>query len=130
MRIEGTVVRGKQIGRTLGFPTANVQAETISGSGPDGVYAAFFTVDENRHLCMVNIGHHPTLPEGGKTIEAHVFDYTGDLYGRHVIIETTDYIRGEQRFSSAEELRLQLERDKITARELLTGIKHSPSGIE
>lgn len=130
MKIEGTVVRGKQIGRTLGFPTANVQAEFISGSGPDGVYAALFIVDGSTHFCMVNIGHHPTLPEGGKTIEAHVFDYTGDLYGRRVTIETTHYLRGEQRFSSPEELRLQLERDKITARQLLTGINPPPSGIE
>ena len=121
MRIEGIVVHGKHIGRTLGFPTANVQAERICGSGKDGVYAAQFIVDGKKYASMVNIGRHPTLPEGEKTIEAHVFDYAGDLYGRKVVIETTDYIRGEQKFASVEELRLQLERDKITARELLAG---------
>ena len=121
MKIEGTVVHGKHIGRTLGFPTANVQAARICGSGPDGVYAAHFVVDSQAYSCMVNIGRHPTLPEGERTIEAHIFDYAGDLYGREVTIETMDYIRGEQKFSSVEELRRQLERDKITARELLAG---------
>ena len=121
MRIEGIVVHGKHIGRTLGFPTANVQAENISGSGEDGVYAAHFIVDGEKHASMVNIGRHPTLPEGEKTIEAHILDYAGDLYGRKVVIETTDYIRGEQKFASVEELRRQLEQDKITSRTLLAG---------
>ena len=120
MKIEGVVVHGKQLGRTIGFPTANVEIRQQSGSGPDGVYAAFFEVDGARLPCMVNIGHHPTLPEGGKTVEAHIIGYSGDAYGKNVTVDTVAFIRPEQKFGSVEELRLQLERDKNTTIALLS----------
>ena len=118
MIIEGIVVHGKHLGRTIGFPTANVEVRRQAGSGPDGVYAAFLEVDGARHAGMVNIGHHPTLPEGDKTVEIHLLDFTGDLYGKHVVLETMGYIRPEQKFCSVEALRRQLEQDKITAARL------------
>lgn len=130
MRIEGIVVHGKHIGRTIGFPTANIQVEQQLGGGPDGVYAAFLEVNGVRHSCMVNIGHHPTLPEGGKTVEAHLLDHACDLYGERVALETAAFIRPEQRFASVEALRMQLEQDKITARTLLEAQIQAPPGIE
>lgn len=119
MKIEGVVVHGKHLGRTIGFPTANLRADRREGEGPNGVYAAWFHVDGRRLPCMVNIGHHPTLPEGGETVEAHIFDFSEDIYGKEAALETVAFLRSEVKFSSAEDLRLQLEKDKITSRALL-----------
>lgn len=118
MIFEGHVVHGKHLGRTIGFPTANIEVIRQLGNDPDGVYAAFLEVDGTRHAGMVNIGHHPTLPEGSKTVEIHLLDFAGDLYGKRVVLETAGYIRPEQKFSSIEALRQQLEQDKITAARL------------
>ena len=121
MRIHGTIVHGKHIGRTLGFPTANIQPDAPV---PDvrGVYAAWIDLDGNRLGCMVNFGRHPTLPEGEKTIEAHIFDFSGDLYGREVTLETVQLLRGEVKFPSADALKAQLEQDACAAREILKNI--------
>ena len=119
MIIEGTVVHGKKLGRTLGFPTANLHPENRQGDGPDGVYAGWLWVEGECRPCMVNIGHHPTLPGGGRSVEAHLFDFDGDLYGRRAVLETAEYIRGEVKFASPEDLRLQLEKDCISARKIL-----------
>lgn len=119
MKIEGVVVHGKHLGRTIGFPTANLRADKREGDGPNGVYAAWFHVDGQKLPCMVNIGHHPTLPEGGETVEAHIFDFSEDIYGREATLETVAFLRSEIKFPSAEDLRLQLEKDKLTSRALL-----------
>lgn len=119
MRIEGVVARGKQLGRTIGFPTANLQSDGQVELQLKGVYAAWFDVDGDRLPCMVNIGHHPTLPEGAPTIEAHILNYSGDLYGKKAALELVALLRPEQKFPSVEELRLQLERDKLRSLEIL-----------
>lgn len=119
MKIEGIVVHGKHLGRTIGFPTANLRADKREGEGPNGVYAAWFHVDGCRLPCMVNIGHHPTLPGGGETVEAHIFDFSGDIYGKEAILETVAFLRSEEKFPSPEALRLQLEKDRETSRSLL-----------
>ena len=119
MRIEGVIAQGKQLGRTIGFPTANLQSTGGLDLQLRGVYAAWFEVDGERLPCMVNIGHHPTLPEGAPTIEAHIFDYSGDLYGKNAAVELVSLLRPEQKFPSVEQLRLQLERDKARSLEIL-----------
>lgn len=119
MKIEGIVVHGKQLGRTLGFPTANLRADRREGESPNGVYAAWFYVDGKKLPCMVNIGHHPTLPEGGETVEAHIFDFSGDIYGKKATLETVAFLRSERKFPSPDELRMQLEKDAKTCRALL-----------
>ena len=119
MRIEGIVVRGRQLGRTLGFPTANLQPERIEGDGPGGVYAAWFELDGARLPCMLNVGSHPTLPGGGQRFEAHIFRFDGDLYGKRAAVETVEYLRSETRFSSPEALARQLEYDRERSLELL-----------
>ena len=119
MIIEGIVVHGRQLGRTFGFPTANLRADRREGCGESGVYAAWFHVDGKALPCMVNIGHHPTLPGGGETVEAHIFDYSGDLYDKPARLETVAFLRGEKKFPSVEELRTQLERDALSARKAL-----------
>lgn len=110
--IEGIVVQGKQLGRTIGFPTANIRPEKWEGSGPNGVYAAWCTVDGQRHPGMLNIGLHPTVPEGAPTVEINLFDFHDDIYGMRAVVETVAYLRGEVCFSSVDELRSQLKRDR------------------
>ena len=117
--IEGTVVHGKHLGRTIGFPTANLRAERQTGSGPDGVYAAWFYVDGERLPCMVNIGLHPTLPEGGRSVEAHIFNYSGNLYGKAAHLETVAWLRGEVKFPGPQALKAQLEQDALTCLSIL-----------
>ena len=117
--IEGVVVQGKQLGRTIGFPTANIRPERWEGEGPNGVYAAWCTVDGARHPGMLNIGLHPTVPEGAPTVEINLFGFHDDIYGMRAVVETVAYLRGEVRFNSVEELRSQLERDRRRSLELL-----------
>lgn len=125
MKIEGIITQGKQLGRTIGFPTANLQPAGAVNLLLKGVYAAWFEADGMRLPCMVNIGHHPTLPEGAPTIEAHIFDYSGDLYGKNAAVELVTLLRPEQKFPSVDALRLQLERDKIRSLEILRPEKES-----
>ena len=117
--IEGVVVKGKQLGRTIGFPTANIRPERWEGKGPNGVYAAWCTVDGARHPGMLNIGLHPTVPEGAPTVEINLFDFHDDIYGMRAVVETVAYLRGEVRFNSVEELRSQLKRDRRLSMEIL-----------
>lgn len=111
MRIEGIVVHGKQLGRTIGFPTANIRPDRREGEGPNGVYAAWCSANGARIPGMLNIGLHPTVP-GAPTVEVHLFDFEGDLYGARIAVETVAYLRGEVKFPSVEALRAQLERDR------------------
>ena len=87
MIVEGIVEMGKQLGRTLGFPTANIRPERTVGDYPaNGVYvAALWMQGDNRaYPCMLNQGVHPTVPEGKPTIEAHLLNFDGDLYGQRL----------------------------------------------
>lgn len=117
--IEGIVVKGKQLGRTIGFPTANIRPESWEGHGPNGVYAAWCTVAGARHPGMLNIGLHPTVPEGAPTVEINLFGFHDDIYGMRATVETVAYLRGEVRFNSVNELRTQLERDRKRSMEIL-----------
>ena len=117
--IEGVVVKGKQLGRTIGFPTANIHPDRWEEEGPNGVYAAWCTVDGARHPGMLNIGLHPTVPEGAPTVEINLFGFHDDIYGMRATVETVAYLRGEVRFNSVDELRAQLERDRRRSMEIL-----------
>ena len=117
--IEGIVVKGKQLGRTIGFPTANIRPDRWEGEGPNGVYAAWCTVDGQRHPGMLNIGLHPTVPDGAPTVEINLFDFHDDVYGMRATVETVAYLRSEVRFNSVDELRAQLERDRKCSMEIL-----------
>ena len=119
--IEGIVVQGKQLGRTIGFPTANIRPDRWEGHGPNGVYAAWCTVDGQRHPGMLNIGLHPTVPEGAPTVEINLFDFHDDIYGMRAVVETVAYLRGEVRFDSVDALRSQLKRDRQRSMEILGG---------
>ena len=115
MVLDGVVVRGKQLGRTLDFPTANIEPTRIQGDWPaNGVYAAAVWIggDPLARLAMLNQGVHPTAPEGKPTIEAHLIGWSGDLYGASVRVEYLKFLRPERRFESLDALKAQLNRDR------------------
>ena len=114
----GLVVRGKQLGRTLGFPTANLRADAPVRL-KRGVYAAVATARGADYPAIMNIGLHPTLPEGEPTIEVHLMDFSGDLYGERLCVRPVSYLRGEQKFDSVQALVRQLEKDRETARKII-----------
>ena len=107
MQITGGVSAGKHIGRTLGFPTANILPdEGCPLPEENGVYAAMLTLESGRALpCVLNKGRHPTLPEGPATIEAFIFDFDGDLYGQNIRVEFYQQLRPERKFGSIDELK-------------------------
>ena len=112
--IVGIVVTGKRLGRTIGFPTANIDART---DWARGVYAVdvFIEGDETPHRAIINIGTHPTVPEGAPTIEAHLIGYEGDLYGKTLRVKCLRYLRPERRFGSLDQLKAQLQKDRSAA---------------
>ena len=116
----GTVVHGKKLGRTIGFPTANLKIEESYKLIPAiGVYAVKCLVGNQTINGMLNIGTNPTVQGQGISIEVHLFDFDGDLYDQKITIELIKRIRDEQKFSSVENLTLQLEKDKISAQQFL-----------
>lgn len=111
--IRGVVEHGRRLGRTLGFPTANVAVGDEVALN-DGVYRSEVQIagDERCHAAMSNLGRNPSVGGGERRLETHLFDFTGDLYGRAIEVHLLDKIRDERQFSSLEELRSQLEKDK------------------
>jgi len=115
-RVSGTVERGKGLGRKLGFPTANLSLPVGKALPPYGVYAARACVEGERYDAVLNIGAHPTVPEGAPTIEIHLLDAAPDLYGKRVEAALEAWLRPEMKFESVEALRAQIARDVETAR--------------
>lgn len=113
-RLTGTVVKGSQIGRTIGFPTANVQPISADSIIPkQGVYAAFVKANGRYYPAMVNIGNRPTVEQqGAQTVEAHLIGFEGDLYGAAVSVFFMDYLRPERKMESIADLKQQLQTDR------------------
>lgn len=123
--LEGTVVKGKQIGRTIGFPTANLQPSTDKLIPPKGVYATLVTLpDGGQRPAMLNIGCRPTVDKNNApiSIEANIFDFSGDLYDKTIKIHFLDFIREELKFNSLEELRNQIAIDKTAVQKAYDSI--------
>ncbi|HWV24165.1 MAG TPA: riboflavin biosynthesis protein RibF [Thermomicrobiales bacterium] len=120
-QVRGEVVRGAQIGRTIGFPTANVAPPQDLVPLQDGIYASLAQVDEDDALrpAMTYIGTRPAVNTGARMIETHLFDFSGDLYGRQLTTSFVRHIRQDADFPSVDALRDQLDRDEIVAREVL-----------
>lgn len=113
--IAGAVVSGAGRGRTLGFPTANVQPERPVLVAP-GVYACRMEVGSDAYPAVVNIGVRPTFGEATLVIEAHLLDFDGSLYGRHVRVAFLERLREERRFPSVDALLEQIRHDVESAR--------------
>src|SRR3989441_7131136 len=114
--IRGEVVRGAGRGRTLGFPTANVKTERPLGL-PVGVYVCQVAIGTTRYQAVVNVGVRPTFGETELAIEAHLLDFSGDLYSRRIRLTFLRRLRDERKFPNLEALRNQIALDVLAARE-------------
>ncbi len=117
--ISGVVQSGKRLGRTLGFPTANLALPKGKALPPYGVYAAWAQTSQRRYPAVMNIGAHPTAPEGAPTAEVYLIDAEVQLYGQALSVTCDTFLRKEQRFADLATLKEQIARDVQTARELL-----------
>lgn len=120
--VTGTVVAGAARGHSLGFPTANVAVPPERALPADGVYAALARTARGEVVpAAVNLGGRPTFNEHARLLEAHLLDWSGDLYGQELTIEFVARLRGVARFGSVDELRAQIERDVAATRAALSG---------
>ncbi len=114
-RFEGTVIKGLERGRTLGFPTANLQGD-IDICLPRGVYIAKAIYKDQSYLCVVNIGQAPTFDKKSETIEAHLLNFDKDIYNEKLSLDFIEFLRLEKRFSSPNELIKQIKKDILRAK--------------
>ncbi len=120
--LHGKVVEGKRVGRKIGFPTANIEASDVHKLIPGyGVYAVDVMIEGKKHGGMLNIGSRPTFNHNAdqRSIEVHIFNFSGDIYHKAVTLIFAGKIREEQKFSGAEALTEQLKKDKKTAQKIL-----------
>ena len=117
--LTGTVVSGRQLGRTIGIPTANLQLPEGVVCPKLGVYACLAQVDGQKYPAVTNIGTRPTVGGHHVTVEPWILDFAGDLYGRQITLEFVDFLRPEQKFASLEELQTQIRQDAHKTRRLL-----------
>lgn len=121
--VSGVVVKGDQRGRTIGFPTANVDVPPDRALPADGVYAAWYVPPEGvKHRAAVNVGKRPTFYDDARRslVEAHLINFQGDLYGQVGRVEFVKMIRPEQRFDGIDSLKAQLAVDIATADDILS----------
>jgi riboflavin kinase/FMN adenylyltransferase len=117
--LEGEVVRGHRRGTGLGFPTTNLKPEHDRILPGDGIYATWAVADDVRYPSATSIGVRPTFGPGWRTIETHIMDFKGDLYGKEIALEFVERLRDEIRFDSTAALKAQMTRDVEQARQIL-----------
>lgn len=119
-KISGIIVHGKRIGTQIGFPTANLKVDQEYVIPKMGVYAGYVKVDGIQHPSMISIGYNPTVKDDDSvSIEGHLFDYAGNLYGRELEFTLISYLRPEMKFSGLDGLIAQLKLDDLEARKTL-----------
>ncbi len=117
--LSGTVVRGFQRGRELGYPTANVMVNDDFKLIPStGIYAVKVHVRGTIHSGMLSIGYNPTFEGKAQTVEVHILDFNVDIYGDNITIEMIQYMRGEEKFATIDELILAIKKDEAKTRSL------------
>ena len=122
-QLAGEVVQGDQRGRELGYPTANINASPTVLPKP-GVYAAWATLpDGSRKAAAVNLGIRPTFDGTNPTIEAHILEFEGDLYGEELFLSLVSFVRPETKFGNAKQLKLQIRRDLVEVKRALGLLK-------
>ncbi len=125
--VTGKVIEGQKLGRTIGFPTANL-ATGEAQLPPDGVWAVQALLQDGRNLPGVaNLGLRPTLGGDSRSLEVHLLDFSGDLYNQEFEIRFQKHLRPEIKFSSLESLRIQIQRDADEARQVLSKQSKSPT---
>ena len=122
--LQGRVIEGQQIGRTIGFPTANLMVLDESKLIPkDGVYAVYVEVTGQSFKGMMNIGNNPSLKFKKHSIEVHIFDFDSDIYNEQIEVRFIKHIREEICFENLNDLKIQLEQDKANVKATLNSNK-------
>jgi riboflavin kinase/FMN adenylyltransferase len=118
--ITGAVVRGDQIGRTIGYPTANIVIEEKYKLIPlDGIFAVKVKIDDTHHKGMAYIGTRPTINGVTRNIEVNIFDFDKEIYNQQIRMEFYNFVRGDIKFDSLDELKEQIRKDKLDVEALL-----------
>ncbi len=114
LRLEGEVIHGKKLGRTIGFPTANVLPPEGMVPLADGIYAAWAWLpgDTAPRPAITYVGKRPTVNTGDRVVETHLLDFDGDLYGQHLEVDLLEHLRPDAQFNSLEELVAQMQIDR------------------
>lgn len=110
-QLEGEVIKCKQIGRTIGFPTANIKIEDEILIPKCGIYATKVYIDDEMYFGATNIGYNPTVNGKNLSVETHILDFDEEIYGKNLKLEFLERIRDEKKFESLENLKLQLKND-------------------
>ena len=119
-KLKGYVVHGRQIGRTLGFPTANIEMEEPLKTWPGmGVYAVWVYVGKARYKGMLAIGNRPTLDGEQVSVEVHILHFSGTIYKQSIEVEFFHYLRENRKFDNPDTLRAQLTQDRLQVEKLL-----------
>jgi len=120
--VSGEIMHGKHLGRTIGYPTANLECPVCPDLPSNGVHIAVMEIRTGTYAgqhfpCVLNQGHQPTAPSGIATVEAYVLDFSGDLYGAQVTLLYLHFLRPETKFASLDALKAQLALDAQQARD-------------
>ena len=123
--ISGKIIEGFKVGRTIGFPTANIEVwERYKVIPAFGVYAVYAHVEDKRYNAMLYIGNRPTLQNGAQiSIEVNLFDFDGNLYNKELTAEFLEFVRGDEKFKSIDILRKQIHEDKLNVINILKNIE-------
>ena len=124
--VSGEVITGQRRGIQLGFPTANIRLPSMA-SPPTGVYVIEAEVEGNRYGGAANLGYNPTFGNADLSLEAHLFDFNGDIYGKTIVIRFIDRLREEIRFPGPAELVVQIARDVASAKKTLAEMEGGSS---
>ncbi|MCA9933642.1 MAG: bifunctional riboflavin kinase/FAD synthetase [Ardenticatenaceae bacterium] len=118
--VTGTIIMGDQRGRTIGFPTANLDAWVEQLLPANGVYATYAWLDDTRYVAATNVGVRPTVNGREPRVEAHLLDFDDDIYGQELRVEFVERIRAEQKFPGLDALKQQIAADVAYVRQTLT----------
>lgn len=111
--LRGKVIKGKDLGKSFDFPTANIMINSKLKLIPfDGVYVCKVSIENEEFFGMVNIGENPTIPEKGRSIEVNIFDFEKDIYGENIKVEFLERLRDEIKFDNKDLLKKQIQKDK------------------
>ena len=114
--IDGEIVVGNKLGRTIGFPTCNTVVDETMITPPNGVYITMCTIEGIRRPSVTNVGVKPTIGKYEKNIETHIFNFNEDVYGKQIRVDFIKHTRPEMKFNGLDELKKQIEADCIEAR--------------
>ena len=124
--LTGVVTCGKQLGRTIGVPTANIGYPEELLKIPYGVYACCVVAEGKTYAAVTNVGVRPTVSGEGVTVESHLLDFSGDLYGKEVEISFVNYLRPEHKFTDLSELQQQIQKDKKIVKKAMQNYQLHP----